>query len=86
VQAALISKSDDEVLLREIYEPVVAQIVASTAKGSPLRRRAAKEHAKALLNKKIKDLVEEPDHLSKAGAPSAVTAKPRRARKKGGSL
>lgn len=60
VQAALMSKSGDEILLREIYEPVVEQIVASTTKGSPLRRRAAKEHAKALLNKKIKELVEGP--------------------------
>jgi hypothetical protein len=85
VQAALISKSDDEVLLCEIYEPVVEQIVASTAKGSPLRRRAAKEHAKALLNKKIKELVEKPDHLSNAGTPAAVPGKPKRGRKKGGS-
>lgn len=85
VQAALISKSDDEVLLCEIYEPVVEQIVASTAKGSPLRRRAAKEHAKALLNKKIKELVKKPDHLSNAGTPAAVPGKPKRGRKKGGS-
>lgn len=85
VQAALISKSDDEVLLCEIYEPVVEQIVASTAKGSPLRRRAAKEHAKALLKKKIKELVEKPDHLSNAGTPAAVPGKPKRGLKKGGS-
>ena len=60
VQAALISKSDDEAVLCEVYEPVIEQVVASTAKGSPLRRRAAKEHAKAMLNKNIKELVEPP--------------------------
>lgn len=84
VQAALISKSDDEVLLCELYEPVVEQIVASTLKGSPLRRRAAKEHAKALLNKKIKELVEKPDHPSSPGAPAAVPGKRTLGRKKGG--
>ena len=75
----------DKNFLREIFEPVVEQIVASTTKGSPLRRRAAKEHAKALLNKKIKELVEKPDHLSNAGTPAAVPGKPKRGRKKGGS-
>ena len=85
VQAQLSSQSDDEVLLCEIYEPVVEQIVASTAKGSPLRRRAAKEHAQALLNKKIKELVEKPDHLSNTGTPAAVPGKPKRSRKKGDS-
>ncbi len=84
VQAALILKSDDEGLLCEIYEPVVEQIVASTAKGSPLRRHAAKDHAKALLNKKIKDLVEKPDHPSNAGTLAAAPGKPKRGRKKGG--
>jgi len=72
-------------LLREIYEPVVAHIVASTATGSPLRRRAAKNHAQALLNKKIKELVEKPDHPSNAGTPAAVPGKPKLGRKKGGS-
>ena len=85
VQAALISKSDDEVLLCEIYEPVVEQIVASTAKGSPLRRRAAKKHAKALLHKKIKELVEKPDHPSNAETPATAPGKTKRGRKKGDS-
>ena len=84
VQAALISESDDEVLLCEIYEPVVEQIVASTAKGSPLRRRAAKEHAKALLRKKIKELVEQSNRPSNEGTPAAVPGKPESGCKKGG--
>jgi hypothetical protein len=84
VQAALISKSDEEVLLSEIYEPVVEQIVASTAKGSPLRRRQAKEHAKALLSKKIKELVGKPGQPSNVGPPVDVPVKPKGSRKKGG--
>ncbi len=75
----------DRKFLRAIYEPVVEQIVASTAKGSPLRRRAAKDHAKVLLNKKIKELVEKPDYPSNAGTPAAVPGKPKRGRKKGGT-
>jgi hypothetical protein len=50
-----------------------------------LRRRTAKEHAKALLNKKIKELVEEPDHPSNASTPASVPGKPKRGRRKGGS-
>lgn len=83
LQASLISKSEDEVLLREIYEPVIEQIVVSTAKGSPMRRHEARNHAQALLNKKIKELVEKPDHLSNAGTPASVPGKPKRSRKKG---
>lgn len=63
--------------LREIYEPVVEQIVASTATGSPLWRRAAKDRAQALLNEKIKELVEKPDHSLNAGAPAAVPSRPK---------
>lgn len=85
VQAALVSKSDDEALLCEIYEPVVEQIVASTAKGSPLRRRAAKVLAKALLNKKIKELVAKPCHLTDIGTSAAIPGKSKRRRKKGGA-
>jgi len=78
--------TDDEVdkLLREIYEPVIAHIVTSTAKGSPLRRRAAKNHAQALLNKMIKELVEKPDRQSNADTPAALPDKPKHGRKKGG--
>ena len=86
-QPAVTVQPDAEVdkFLREIYEPVVEQIVSSTTKGSPLRRLAAKEHAKAMLNKKIKELVEKPDHLSNAGTPAAVHGRPKRGLKKGGS-
>lgn len=85
VQAALISKSDDKVLLYEIYEPVVEQIVASIAKGSPLRRRVALEHAKSLLNKKIKELAEKPNHLSNTDTAEAAQVIPKHGRKKGDS-
>lgn len=85
VQEALTSKSEDDVFLCEIYEPVVEQIVSSTSKGSPLRRRAAKEHAKALLIKKIKELDEKPNHPSIEGTSAVVSRKSLRGRKKGGT-
>ncbi|HOQ06056.1 MAG TPA: type I-E CRISPR-associated protein Cse1/CasA [Anaerohalosphaeraceae bacterium] len=73
----------DKKFLREIYEPLVEQIVASTVTGSPLHRRAAKERALALLNKKIDELVEKMDHLSTADSPGTAPAKKKRIRKKG---
>lgn len=60
VQATLPAECDDKAFLRAIYEPVVEQIVACTATGSPLRRRVAREDAKHWLNSKIKGLVENP--------------------------
>lgn len=85
-QPAMAVQSNAEInkSLCEIYQPVVEQIVASTAKGSPLRRREAKDHAKALLNKKIKELVEKPDQLLAAGAPAAALGKAKHSRSKGG--
>jgi len=84
VQAALKSKHNDEVLLCEIYEPVVEQIVASTTKGSPLHRLAAKEYAKTMLKKKIKELVEKQNQPSNTSGPEVTPpAKTKRDRKKG---
>lgn len=77
--------TEDEAFLHEVYAPVVEQVIASVTPGSPLRRHAARNHAQALLNKKIKVLVEKPDHLSNAGTPAAVPGKPKSGRKKGGS-
>lgn len=74
-----------EAFLNEIYSPVVEQVIASVTPGSPLHRRAARNHAQALLNKKIKELVKKLDHSSNAGAPEAMPGKPKRGRKKGGS-
>ncbi|MCZ7649507.1 MAG: type I-E CRISPR-associated protein Cse1/CasA [Planctomycetota bacterium] len=86
VQATLISKSDDEVLLCEIYEPVVGQIVGSTAKGSPLRRRAAKQHALALLSKNINEIVDKANQPAGAaeGDAQEKPAKTKRGRKEKG--
>ena len=75
----------DKAFLREVYAPVVEQVIASVTPGSPLRRRAARNHTQALLNKKIKELVDNPDHLSEAGMHAAVPCKAKRGRKKGGS-
>lgn len=66
--------TDDEQFLRDIYQPVVEQVVDSTAKGSPLRRRDAKNHAQALLKKKIKELVEKANRP--AIAPETVAPAP----------
>lgn len=74
-----------ETFLHEVYAPVVEQVIASVTSGSPLRRQAARNHAQALLNKKIKELVEKPIQPSDAGASAAGTGKPKRGRKKGGS-
>jgi hypothetical protein len=74
-----------ENFLKDWLQSVVQDVVSATTPGSPLRRRTAKEHAKALLNKKIKELVEEPDHPSNASTPASVPGKPKRGRRKGGS-
>ena len=76
--------TEDKAFLHAVYAPVVEQVIASVTPGSPLRRRATQNHAQALLNKKIKDLAEKPDHPSNAGTPAAVPGKPKRGRKKGG--
>ncbi|MCC7313757.1 MAG: type I-E CRISPR-associated protein Cse1/CasA [Planctomycetes bacterium] len=75
----------DRKFLREIYEPVVEQIVASTVPGSPLRRRAAKNLARALLSNKIKELVNMAHQPPRSvDADGSVPAKPRRGGKKKG--
>ena len=76
--------TEDKALLHEVYAPVVEQVIASTTPGSPLRRQATRNHAQALLLKKIQELVEDPDHSSNAGRPAVVPGKPKRGRKKGG--
>lgn len=61
------STSDaDKQFLRDIYQPVVEQVVDATAKGSPLRRRVAKQKALYLLNKNIDVIVD------KTGLPAAA--------------
>jgi len=74
---------DDTTFLQENYAPLVERVVGSTTRGSALRRRAAKYHAQALLNRKIKQLVHK-THQPPGGvdADGAVPAKPRRGRKK----
>jgi len=77
--------TEDKAFLHEVYAPVVEQVIAAVTPGSPLRRHATRNHAQALLSKKIKELVEKPDHLSHAGTPAAAPGEPKRGRKKGGS-
>lgn len=88
--AAVVSPEDkanaDKKFLRDIYQPVVEQVVDATAKGSPLRRREAKQHAVALFNKNIRDVVEEScKPVGESGEAEGRPAKPKRGRKKKGN-
>lgn len=79
------AKADKEIL-RGIYRPVVEQVVEATAKGSPLRRRVAKQHALALLNKNIDAIVDKANQPAAAveGDAQETPAKAKRSRKKKG--
>lgn len=76
--------TEEKAFLREIYAPVVEQVIATVTPGSPLRRRDVRNHAKFLLNKKIKELVEKTDDLSNADTTAAAPDEPKHERKKGG--
>ncbi len=76
------SESDD-VFLKEIFAPMVEQIIESVIHGSPIRRQTAKNYAQALLSIKIKKLLEEAAQPSNEGAAAATPDKPKPRRKKG---
>ncbi len=61
--------------LRDVFEPVMELVVASVVPGSPLRRSAAQNQAKALLDEHIRALVQSASHPSTADPPRAVPAK-----------
>ncbi len=73
--------TDDKQFLRSIYQPLVEHVVDSTAKGSPLRRRAAKDHARALLNRHITGLVDKVNQSAKT-VTADIPANPKRGRSK----
>jgi len=79
------SAAEVKAFLHEVYAPVVDLVIASVTPGSPLRRQVAQNHAQAIMNKKIKAMVEKSDHISNAVSPAAVPSKPKRGRKKGSS-
>ncbi|NLX97788.1 MAG: type I-E CRISPR-associated protein Cse1/CasA [Rhodopirellula sp.] len=64
--------NEEKALLHEVYAPVVEQVIASVTPGSPLRRRAAKNGAQALLTKKIKELVGKHGQPSNTSAPEGA--------------
>lgn len=64
-------------IVRGVLEPLVERAIVSVTPGSPLRRHAARLHAQALLNKKIKVLSQKPDGSSAAQSLGAVHRKPR---------
>lgn len=67
----------DKQFLREIYQPLVKQVVDATAKGTPLRRRVAKQKALYLLNKNIDVIVDKANQAAAAaeGDPQEKPAK-----------
>lgn len=69
--------TDDAAFLHEVYQPVVRQVVTSTAGGSPLRRREAMARAQSALNDVIRKAMSSP----KSAAPGD---KPKQMRKKKG--
>lgn len=76
-----------KMLLRDIYQPVVEQVVDATAKGSPLRRRIAKDRARGDLNQRINEIVNEahkPASAGEGGATQTRAEKPKGTGKKGG--
>ncbi|MCC7350778.1 MAG: type I-E CRISPR-associated protein Cse1/CasA [Phycisphaerales bacterium] len=74
--------ADDGEHLREIFEPLVERVLASTARGSPLRRRAAMNDAQRLLRKVIDKLVNSANQPPGSAAVDGAAEKPKRARKK----
>ena len=75
--------TEDKAFLYQVYAPVVEQVIASVTPGSPLRRHDKQNHAQALLNKKINEIVDKANQPVEASI-ADVPAKPRRGRKKGG--
>lgn len=72
-----VAATDDSGFLNEVYQPLVEQVIASTVRGSPLRRREAMTRARSALD----------DAIRKATAPPKPAAggdKPKRTRKKKG--
>lgn len=82
---------DDTAFLKEVYQPLVEQVIASTARGSPLRRREARARAQSALDQALKKATALPTPAAAgardggAATPSGATpSKPRRRRKKKG--
>ncbi|MCC7387338.1 MAG: type I-E CRISPR-associated protein Cse1/CasA [Phycisphaerales bacterium] len=76
------SAGTDAEFLNDIYQPLVEQVVACTACGSPLRRRAARNKALALLSQCVRGLADKAAQPPvSADASGATPAKPKRGRK-----
>ncbi len=76
---ATLDTANDADFLREIYQPLTEQVIASTTAGSPLRRRTAAQAAHDLLRKAIHELTETDDPSSApAGNSEAAPKKPKR--------
>jgi hypothetical protein len=69
--------ADDMSFLNEVYQPLVERVIASTARGSPLRRREATARARSALYAAIRKATASPK-------PPEGGAKPKRTRKKKG--
>jgi len=73
--------ADDKQFLRDIYEPMVESIMASTTVGSPLRRREALLKGKAALNRAIERAIQNQAQANAADAPASTGKKKRTTRK-----
>lgn len=78
--------TDEKTFLREIYSPLVDQVIASVIPSSPLRRNAMQNQAQTLLKKKINELTEKPNKSTiVSGSSESTTVKLNPVRKKGGA-
>jgi hypothetical protein len=72
--------TEDEIsFLHKIYDPIVDQVISSVVCGSPLRRRAMKNAAQALLRNEIENLAHAAHQVP--GSPVAEEADPARTRR-----
>lgn len=80
------TEKDDTQFLKEVYQPLVEQIIGSTTRGSPLRRREAMARARSALDEAIRKATQPPGTSTKAAKTKSSTgaAKPKRTRKKKG--
>ena len=86
--AKQVPEADHNEFLRDIYAPLVEQVVACTARGSPLRRRESMDRAHlaldSALNKATAPANPAPAEQGASDTAAAKAPKPKRSRKKKG--
>lgn len=69
--------TDDAAFLNDVYKPVVEQVIGSTVRGSPLRRREAMARARSALDEAIRKATQPPGLSTRSAKPSPDAAKPK---------